>query len=391
MKPAISMKIGIVRKWTVTSLGKQRARLLFCLRVTVAAVMSFALAQLFALPFHGLWAVLTAVVVIQMSLGGSLRATSDYVVGTLCGAAYASALGLLFPHADTLALSAALVLAVAPLAFAATLNPMFRVAPFTAVMVFLIANQFGENPIESGLYRLLEVALGGGIAVAVSLWLFPERAHGLGVEAAAGILKQLAQALRRLFGGFTHKVDATDIRRIQDETGRAVTAFQDIVAEAEGERLVGFIPHPNFGPLARTLLRLRHDFVIIGRAAADEPLSYALAQRLDAPLRRVAAACSDYFDGAAQALATRVSPPPLGLVETALDDYAAEFASLREQGLTNALSSGELERLFALGFALDQLRQHVADLGQCVEERAEDPTGRSAGVKTPGVLRCTST
>jgi len=390
MKPATGIRISNVRKWTAAAMVKHRAQLLFCLRVTVAAAMSFALAQLFALPFHGLWAVLTAVVVIQMSVGGSLRATSDYVVGTLCGAAYASALGLLFPHAGTMALTAALALAVAPLAFAATLSPMFRVAPFTAAMVFLISNQFGENPIESGLYRLLEVALGGGIAVAVSLWLFPERAHGLGVDAAARILTQLAQSLRRLLGGFTRKLDGSDIKRIQDETGRAVTAFQGIVAEAEGERLVGFIPHRNFGPLARALLRLRHDLVIIGRAAA-EPLSDALAQRLDAPLARVAGACSEYLDGAAQALAARVSSPPLGSVEAALDDYAAKFASLREEGLTSGLSSGELERLFALGFVLDQLRQHFVDLERCVQEWAEDPKGRSAGAKTPGDLPCTNT
>jgi uncharacterized membrane protein YccC len=393
MKPAISMKIGSVGKWTAARVGKQRARLLFCLRVTVAAAMSFASAQLFALPFHGLWAVLTAVVVMQMSVGGSLRATSDYVVGTLCGAAYASALGLLFPHADTLALSAALVLAVAPLAFASTLNPMFRVAPFTAVMVFLIANQFGENPIESGLYRLLEVALGGGIAVAVSLWLFPERAHGLGADAAARTLKQLAQALRRLLGGFTHKVDAIDIKRIQDETGGAVAAFQNIVAEAEGERLVGFVPVPNPGPLSRTLLRLRHDLVIIGRAAA-EPLPDALARRLDAPLGRVAAACGDYLDGTARALAMRISPPPLGSSETAFADYASAVAALRRQGFTRSLSDGELERLFALSFALDQLRQHFADLGRCVQEWAERPNGDRREVRRPETsedLPCPST
>lgn len=393
MKPAISMKIGTVRKWTAARIGKQRARLLFCLRVTVAAAMSFALAQLFALPFHGLWAVLTAVVVMQMSLGGSLRATSDYVVGTLCGAAYASAIGLLFPHANTLALTGALALAVAPLAFASTLNPMFRVAPFTGVMVFLIANQFGENPIESGLYRLLEVALGGGIAVAVSLWLFPERAHGLGVDAAAGILKQLAQALRRLFVGFTHKIDATDIRCIQDETGRAVAALQNIVAEAEGERLVGFVPVPNPGPLSRTLLRLRHDLVIIGRAAA-EPLPDALARRLDAPLGRVAAACGDYLDGTARALAARISPPPLDSIETAFADYASAVADLRRQGFTRSLSDGELERLFALSFALDQLRQHFADLGRCVQEWAERPNGDRRDVRRPKTsedLPCPST
>jgi uncharacterized membrane protein YccC len=393
MKPAISMKIGIVRKWTAASLGKQRARLLFCLRVTVAAAMSFALAQLFALPFHGLWAVLTAVVVMQMSVGGSLRATSDYVVGTLCGAAYASGLGLLFPHADTLTLTVALVLAVAPLAFVSTLNPMFRVAPFTAVMVFLIANQFGENPIESGFYRLLEVALGGGIAVAVSMWMFPERAHGLGADATVRILEQLTQALRRLFGGFTHKLDGADIKCIQDETGRAVAALQDIVSEAERERLVAFVAVPNPGPLSRTLLRLRHDLVIIGRAAA-EPLPDVLARRLEAPLRRVVAACGGYLDGTARALAARVPPPPLASIETAFDDYASSIAALRREGFTRSLSDGELERLFALSFVLDQLRQHFADLGRCVKEWSQRPNGDRREVQRPKTsedLPCPST
>jgi uncharacterized membrane protein YgaE (UPF0421/DUF939 family) len=41
--------------------------------------------------------VLTAVVVTQVSVGGSLRATLDYVVGTLAGAVYAAAVGVLAP------------------------------------------------------------------------------------------------------------------------------------------------------------------------------------------------------------------------------------------------------------------------------------------------------
>jgi uncharacterized membrane protein YccC len=421
MKYATYFGISSARNRAAAIFSKHRVRLLFCLRMTVTAAISFALAQIFDLPFHGLWAVLTAVVVIQMSVGGSLRATSDYVVGTLCGAAYASALGLVFPHAGTTVLTAALALAVAPLAFAATLSPVFRVAPFTAVMVLLISNQFQEGPIESGLYRLLEVALGGAVAVAVSLWLFPERAHGLGLDAAVRILAQSAQVLRQLLTGFTHKLDAAEIGRIQDETGRAVAAFQGIVAEAEGEHLIGLAAAPNPGPLSRTLLRLRHDLVIIGRAAA-EPLPDAVAQRLDPPLRRVAAAFGDYLDSAARALAARASAPSLASVETTLADYTGEIAGLREQGLIESLSSSELERLFTLGLALDQLCQHVADLGRCVQEWSADPkadpsnasgnrseavrefagtvhasrsqkeiAGRSAGVKTPGELPCSHT
>jgi hypothetical protein len=40
------------------------------------------------------------------------------------------------------------------LALAAALNPNFRVAPFSAVLVLLISGQLSEGPIESALYRV---------------------------------------------------------------------------------------------------------------------------------------------------------------------------------------------------------------------------------------------
>jgi uncharacterized membrane protein YccC len=152
-----------------------------------------------------------------------------------------------------------LVLAIAPLALAAAFNPSFRVAPFSAVLVLLISGQLNEGPVESALYRTFEVALGGAIAVAVSLLVFPERAHGLGVDAAARILGQLANALPELLTGFTHNLAGDVIRRIQDDIGEAVTGLQAITAEAERERLVNLLAEPDPGRLSRILLRLRHD------------------------------------------------------------------------------------------------------------------------------------
>jgi uncharacterized membrane protein YccC len=76
-----------------------RPQLRFCLRATVAAL---AIANSLNFPLHGSWMVLTAVVVTQVSVGGSLRATLDYVVGTLAGAVYAAAVGLLVPHVTAL-------------------------------------------------------------------------------------------------------------------------------------------------------------------------------------------------------------------------------------------------------------------------------------------------
>lgn len=223
---------------------------------------------------------------------------------------------------------------------------------------------------------MAEVALGGVIAVTVSLLVLPERAHRLGLEAAARTLEQLARVLPVLLAGFTQKLDPTVITRIEDDIGEAVSALQGKVAEAKRERLVNLVAELDLGPLSRTLLRLRHDLVIIGRAAVA-PLPDNLAQRLGPTLTRLGANASNFLHGCATALALRGYPPPLAGVEVALKTHTSEIASLRAEGLTHSLSISEVERLFALGFALEQLHQHFSDLERCVREAARYSTGKS--------------
>jgi uncharacterized membrane protein YccC len=352
---------------TAMWLGTHGAPLRYCLRITVAAVLAFALAQLLPIPLHGLWAVLTAVVVTQMSVSGSLGATTEYVIGTFGGAIYAGALGVLLPHATALELASVLALTVAPLAYAAALNPSFRVAPFTGVIVLLVSSQLGEGAIESAIYRFLEVSLGGTVAIVVSLLVLPDLAHRLGLDAAGRALDQLESVLPKLLAGFARQADPTEIGRLQDETGRSVAAFQAIAAEAQRERLVNLVAEPDLAPLSRTLLRLRHDLVIIGRAAAL-PLPDVFARRLGPLLAPVGASAGDFMHTSARALVTRRSPPALDRFEAALAAYTSEITALRNEGLTRTLSSGDAERVFALGFALEQLHQNLSDLARCVEE-----------------------
>jgi len=344
-----------------------RPQLRFCLRMTVAGLLALAVVQSLALPLHGLWTVLTAVVVTQVSVGGSLRATIEYMIGTLGGAVYAAALGVLIPHATAAAQALVLALALAPLALAAAISPSFRVAPFSAVIVLLIGGDTGASPIMSAVTRVSEVALGGIVAIAVSLLVFPERAHRLGLEAAAGILRKIADLVPKLLSGFVRNLDAAEIAGLQNDLGGSVTALQGIAAEARRERIVPFAREPDPAALSRTLLRLRHDLVILGRAAAA-PLPDAIARRLDPPLDRVGEAAGQFLLGNAAALAEGRDSPPLEPVEAALETFDSEVASLRAEGLTRALSTGEVERLFALGFALEQMRRNFADLARCVGE-----------------------
>jgi hypothetical protein len=118
--------------------------------------------------------------------------------------------------------------------------------------------------------------------------------------------------------------------------------------------------------------------VILGRAATA-PLPEALARRLGPKLAQVSADASDFLLSSATALAKRSFAPPLGPAEGSISAYESEVAALRSEGLTRALSTGEVERLFALGFALEQLRQNFADLARCQQEFARSGDGKSAG------------
>jgi uncharacterized membrane protein YccC len=354
-----------------------RPQLRFCLRMTVAALMALTIVQGLALPLHGLWTVVTAVVVTQLSVGGSLRATIEYVIGTLGGAVYAGAMGALVPHTTVIAQDLVLALTIAPLALAAAINPNFRVAPFSAVLVVLLSGQLGESPLESALIRFSEVALGGAVAVFVSVMVFPERAHGLALEAAAQTLRKMAEVFPKLMSGFARNLDRAEIAALQDDLGQSVTAFQGIAAEERRERMMRLAREADPARLSRTLLRLRHDLVILGRAAAM-PLPEALAQRLGPPLAKVTAGASEFLFSSATALAERSSSPPLEQVDASIDEYESEVALLRSEGLTRPLSTGEVERLFALGFALEQLRRNFADLAPCLQELARSGDGKSA-------------
>jgi uncharacterized membrane protein YccC len=196
------MEIPALWRFLRDQLRARRAELRFCLRVTAAGLIALALVDAFNFPLHGLWAVLTAIVVTQTSVGGSVRATLEYLVGTLGGAVYAAALGVLIPHATVASQALVLALAVAPLALAAVINPSFRVAPFSAVLVLLIGSAIGESPIGSALTRILEVALGGVVAVAVSVLVLPDRAHRLGRDSAVSILDRMADSLPKILAGF---------------------------------------------------------------------------------------------------------------------------------------------------------------------------------------------
>src|SRR3954471_5283617 len=148
--------IGTAGKRVQTSLASHRVELGLCLRVTISAVLTFATAHLLNLAV-ALWAVLTAVVLTQLNVGRSVKATTDYFIATIGAAIYAGIVGTVVPHADEISLLAALAIAVAPAALLAALNTRFSAAPFTVVLVLLAPTITHAAPFGSALERVMEV------------------------------------------------------------------------------------------------------------------------------------------------------------------------------------------------------------------------------------------
>lgn len=158
------------------------------LRLVVAAILAYAVAQALRLPeFY--WAVLTALIVTRPGVGATMQAGGARLLGTLGGAGLAALVaGSRAWHPPEILLLLAVLL---PLGVLITWRPDWRTAPIAAIIV-LSSGPLGASPWHAALLRIGEIALGAAIGVAVSWLLLPSRA-----------VPRAAQLLGRCLGHLT--------------------------------------------------------------------------------------------------------------------------------------------------------------------------------------------
>src|SRR3982750_2545253 len=183
----------LVSSW----ISRNRSKLVHALRMTASSLATFVFAEALGLP-QGFWAVITALIVTQSNVGGSLKAALDRFAGSLLGAVYGSAVAFAIPHDGGLTRAIALVVAVAPLSFMAAYSAGFRVAPITAIIVLLSASGATLGPLGFATDRILEVGLGCAIGLLVSVLVVPARASRAVLETAAQVAGLLAGQLEAL-------------------------------------------------------------------------------------------------------------------------------------------------------------------------------------------------
>lgn len=355
-------------RWLGELWSRNRLEIRHGLRIAAGGLASYAAGHLLGLP-QAYWAVFTAVLVVQGSVGGSWKASTDRFVGTLFGAAYGAAVATLVPHDNAFTLGVALAVSLLPLALLSAFYPAFRVAPITAIILLLGSTGAAEGPIRAALLRTLEVALGGVFGMAVSLFLFPARAHMLLGRAAQKVLQRLSDLFPDLIAAISEHCNLDPLLTKQDRVRAALNELESVVTEAARERRNHLSEDVDPEPIARTLRRVRHDLVLIGRIAAEPVIANpsAAAQNY---LRQFGLTGSAYLAALGDAFAGRHVPPP----QTNLDPAIEQLLAVLEQ-----MEPGE--RIVALRFCLQQLRRNLFDLHQRAGEFAAASAGRGAAAQ----------
>ena len=296
-----------------------------------ATVASFMIAQAFGLP-EGYWSVLSAIVVMQSSLGATLGASLDRLLGTIAGAA-AGVVWVLVREHLVIPQVLILTLAIAPMALLASIRPSFRIAPMTTVIVLLAAPPGGGALIA--LHRLAEISLGCGVGALTAHFVLPDRTRGMIDASASAALEGLGRLADALLRREPDLVVESLLVALRRHLGAIGAADQD----ARWERALRLRTGPVAAPMLRSIRRLRSDVAMVGRAMAADPAMQAGA---------VASALAAHFSAAAAYLRGGAADPGFDALDEAI---------------------GSVPQNTMLAFALTTLRRDLTDLAERLGER----------------------
>lgn len=344
------------------------AHLKLALRATIAGIVTYLLAEQFALP-NGYWAVLTAVLVVQATLGASLSVAIDRALGTLAGGVVGVAGAMLAGHTPLqtlLVLSAALFVAAAM----AARSPSFKLAPVTVIIVML-AHPGGDAPWLAGLTRVAEIALGGVVGLLCAILILPERALGKLFPHCAKALRLTAQLLELGRGGLLGQgLDPSAVDRLNGGARLALRAADLRLVEVRAEQTGRLTTQADPAPVVRSCRRLWHSVIILLRNA-DRPLDEPVAGLVASALTATATALAAQMTALADRLDGRPEPelgPRAEAAGAAVAALEARVEELNAQGAFGTVGSENLTALFSAVSACIQMRENLEDLAARLAE-----------------------
>jgi uncharacterized membrane protein YccC len=331
-------------------------------RVAVACAIAFAAYKLLGLQ-QGYWAVFTVLIVMQGSLGGTLGAAFDRMLGTFVGAGL-GALGALIHDDSTLATGGALVAVTALGTYVAMLRPQLKVAPVTA-SIMMLTMPHGTPIADFVIDRIVEITLGGAIGVAAMALILPASSQATVTLRAAAALGKM-QALIGRMADTVATGEATSFVTPLVELRPALASIEQALQEADREHAARLSRHAIPAAVPRTLWRIRSDIVLVARAL-DPPFPHTVRTMLGEAGADVFRQIGNVMAACGTGLRTRKAVERIDIVSSRAA-FSSAFASFRTSAEGNALTLDVAGRVFGLSFALDELVRDLRDLADRIDE-----------------------
>lgn len=334
------------------------------LRVTIATGAAYVAYKLLGLQ-QGYWAVFTVLIVMQGSIGGTLGAATERMIGTLAGAIIGG-LAAAFHSNTSIGIGIALVLVTCITVWGAAIRPQLRIAPVTAA-IMLLTDPAGAPVEQFVIDRVIEIGLGGLIGVLASVLVFPARSHAVVVARSVAVLTRIQRLL-------LSEADALDRGEALIPSSehpalrQALTNVEQAMKDAERERASRLADHRIPAEIPRMLWRVRNDLVAIGNVLR-EPLPAPIASSLAPAAASLLRAEADLTERCATALnaVTKVSRNDVPAIHLA---FTETFSALRQSGVMRALDFNAVGRSFGFAFTLDSLYRDLNDLADRIDEIA---------------------
>jgi len=336
-------------------------------RMIIASLATLATVYALGLTVE-LSAVISAIVVTQSNIGGSLRRAFEQGVGSFVGAAFAAAVALALRPDDPASTALALAIALLPLSILAAFSIGFLVAPVTASVVILGAPGVEVGPDILAVERLVGVAIGCGVGLLAAVLVLPAQASRAAMATAARVAGLLAAQMRAIAPGAGTGEAALSERATLIRRGLLELATHATEAARERRVIIGRKADPERA--LRALRRIRHDVDMLRRAARGAG-SDVLTGPLCEPWDRAAMGSAGALDQIEALLSgSPIAGPPVP-IEPIVRDYRTALDEMRNMGLTRDMSTPDLARLFGIKFALRQLERDLADLMDMAGAEAE--------------------
>lgn len=314
-------------------------------RASLAACAAYALASLARLE-QPMWAPVSALIVLQGSTRGTLRAMADRLLGTAAGAGAAVLVALTLAPLGA-PMIAQIAIAVAAIAAAvATFRPAARAATWTSVIVLMSTIAPG-HPVMNATWRIAGVAIGAVVATAIGLLLRPAQVDRRLRSELGAALAAMADALRRTSAGAEPAVAAAAAEH-------ALRRCEALGSEAHAAS------RPRAATLVEPMRRLWHSLVTVSRLAS--PVRGDAGVAVNAVVEEATSMLAGHLDALADALDGMGDAPDPAALADIVDAVAAAVRGLRADGVMRRLTDGEAQAVYLRRFALERAVRDVADV-----------------------------